>query len=131
MKLKLASLGLLALAPMAVHAELVEMQDTELAEVNGQAVTIPGIVFSRTFDVGVTTDFTPPTYDATYADVPGGVERTSSFDTNYTVTPYFSYQSTGNFTTNSYRTVDSDVDIDLWDVGYTRTRTFLWFNPER
>jgi hypothetical protein len=35
MKLKLASLGLLALAPLAAQAELVEMQDTELAAVNG------------------------------------------------------------------------------------------------
>lgn len=131
MKLKLVSLGLLALAPMAAQAEMVEMQDTELADVKGQAFTIPGILFSRTFDVGVVTDFTPPTYDATYTDVLGGVERTSHFGTNYTVSPYFKYQSTGNFTHNSYRTVDSGVDIDLWDVSYGRTRTFLWFNPER
>lgn len=39
MKLKLASLGLLALAPLAAQAELVEMQDTELAAVNGQTFT--------------------------------------------------------------------------------------------
>ena len=37
MKLKLASLGLLALAPLAAQAEMVEMQDTELADVQGQA----------------------------------------------------------------------------------------------
>lgn len=35
MKLKLASLGLLALVPMAAQAELVEMQDAEMADVNG------------------------------------------------------------------------------------------------
>lgn len=39
MKLKLASLGLLALAPLAAQAELIEMQDTEMAAVNGQGFT--------------------------------------------------------------------------------------------
>lgn len=42
MKLKLASLGLLALAPLAAQAELVEMQDTELAAVNGQGFSWSG-----------------------------------------------------------------------------------------
>ena len=36
MKLKLASLGLLALAPLAAQAEMVEMRDAELSDVNGQ-----------------------------------------------------------------------------------------------
>ena len=39
MKLKLASLGLLASVPMAAQAELVEMQDAEMADVNGQALS--------------------------------------------------------------------------------------------
>lgn len=47
MKLKLASLGLLALAPLAAQAELVEMQDTELAGVNGQGFTFD---FNLTLD---------------------------------------------------------------------------------
>ena len=47
MKLKLASLGLLALAPLAAQAELVEMQDTELAGVAGQGFTFD---FNATFD---------------------------------------------------------------------------------
>ena len=37
MKLKLASLGLLALAPLAAQAEMTEMQDAEMATVSGQA----------------------------------------------------------------------------------------------
>lgn len=37
MKLKFASLGLLALAPLAAQAEMMEMQDTEMAAVSGQA----------------------------------------------------------------------------------------------
>ena len=131
MKLKLASLGLLALAPLAAQAELIEMQDTELADVQGQAFTIPGILVSRTIDVGVDTNFTAPTYDAVYTDVPGGVKRVSTFKTKYTVTPYFSYESTGNFTGNSYRTVDSSNPFDLWDIAYTRTRIDLGFNPDR
>lgn len=45
MKLKLASLDLLALAPLAAQAELVEMQDTELSAVNGQ-VAMDGQGFS-------------------------------------------------------------------------------------
>ena len=44
MKLKLASLGLLALAPMAAQAELVEMQDAEMADVNGQGFSWSGNV---------------------------------------------------------------------------------------
>lgn len=131
MKLKLASLGLLALAPMAAQAELVEMQDTELADVQGQAFTIPGILVSRTFDVGIATSFTPPTYDATYTDVLGGVERVSTFKTKYTVTPSFTYESNGNFTNNSYRTVASSMPVDLWDIDYKRTRTNFGFNPDR
>ena len=44
MKLKLASLGLLALAPLAAQAELIEMQDTEMADVNGQGFSWSGSV---------------------------------------------------------------------------------------
>lgn len=44
MKLKLASLGLLALVPMAAQAELVEMQDAEMADVNGQGFSWNGSV---------------------------------------------------------------------------------------
>lgn len=44
MKLKLAFLGLLALAPLAAQAELVEMQDTELSGVNGQGFSWSGTV---------------------------------------------------------------------------------------
>ena len=44
MKLKLVSLGLLALAPMAAQAELVEMQDAEMADVNGQGFSWSGSV---------------------------------------------------------------------------------------
>jgi hypothetical protein len=47
MKQKLASLALLTLAPMAAHAELVEMQDAELAGVAGHGVTFD---FNFTFD---------------------------------------------------------------------------------
>jgi hypothetical protein len=47
MKQKLASLALLTLAPMAAHAELVEMQDAELAGVSGQGITFD---FNFTFD---------------------------------------------------------------------------------
>jgi len=50
MKLKLASLGLLALAPLAAQAELVEMQDTELAGVAGQGFTFD---FNATFDKAI------------------------------------------------------------------------------
>ena len=50
MKFKLASLGLLALAPLAAQAELVEMQDTELAGVAGQGVTFD---FNATFDQSI------------------------------------------------------------------------------
>ena len=131
MKLKLASVGLFALAPLAAQAELVEMNNAELATVQGQAFTIPGVLISRTFDVGVNTQFTSPTYDATYTDVPGGVERESNFVTKYTVSPFFTYTSTGNYTGNDYRTVESGIDIDVVDVNYSRTRTFLWFNPQR
>ena len=48
MKLKLVSLGLLALAPMAAQAELVELQDAEMSDVSGQAWS-----FSGDFDVSV------------------------------------------------------------------------------
>jgi hypothetical protein len=48
MKRKLISAaGLLALAPLAAQAELVAMQDSELANVSGQAFTFD---FSATFD---------------------------------------------------------------------------------
>jgi hypothetical protein len=50
MKLKLASLGLLALAPLAAQAELVEMQDTEMAGVAGQGFTFN---FNATFDESI------------------------------------------------------------------------------
>ncbi|MFZ5534281.1 MAG: DUF6160 family protein [Pseudomonadota bacterium] len=44
MKLKLASLGLLALAPLAAQAEMTEMQDAEMATVSGQAFSWSGNV---------------------------------------------------------------------------------------
>lgn len=48
MKHKLISVaGLLALAPLAAQAELVAMQDSELANVSGQAFTFD---FNATFD---------------------------------------------------------------------------------
>lgn len=52
MKRKLIpALGLLALAPLAAQAELVEMQDTELADVSGQQA-LAGVTFNfnATFD---------------------------------------------------------------------------------
>lgn len=107
------------------------MNNAELATVQGQAFTIPGVFINRTFDVGVNTVFTPPTYDATYNDVSGGVERESSFVTQYTVSPFFTHTSTGNFTGNGYRTVRSGVDIDVLDGNYSRARTFLWFSTGR
>ena len=50
MKLKLASLGLLALTPLAAQAELVEMQDAEMSGVNGQGFTFD---FNATFDQAI------------------------------------------------------------------------------
>ena len=48
MKHKFISIaGLLALAPLAAQAELVAMQDSELANVSGQAFTFD---FNATFD---------------------------------------------------------------------------------
>ena len=44
MKLKLASLGLLAMAPLAAQAEMTEMQDAEMATVSGQAFSWSGNV---------------------------------------------------------------------------------------
>ncbi|MDY6955536.1 MAG: hypothetical protein SVO96_01490 [Pseudomonadota bacterium] len=121
------------MAPLAAQAELVEMNNAELATVQGQAFTIPlpGTFVTRTLEVGVDTEFTPPTYEHDYVDVAGGVQRDSSFKTKYTVSPYFNYTSTGNITGNDYRTVESGTDIDVVDVNYSRTRTFLWFNPHR
>ena len=50
MKMKLASLGLLALAPLAAQAEMTEMQDAEMAAVSGQAFSWSGNVdFSATW----------------------------------------------------------------------------------
>ncbi|MDY6955538.1 MAG: hypothetical protein SVO96_01500 [Pseudomonadota bacterium] len=50
MKMKLVSLGLLALAPLAAQAELVEMQDTELADVKGQQAFLGGFSWSGNVD---------------------------------------------------------------------------------
>lgn len=52
MKQKLLSLSLLALAPMAAQAELVEMQDTELSDVRGNQG------FSFNLDNTISFDFT-------------------------------------------------------------------------
>lgn len=50
MKLKLTPLSLLALAPLAAQAELVEMQNTELAGVAAQGFTFD---FNATFDQSI------------------------------------------------------------------------------
>ena len=132
MKTKLMLLALLAAAPMASQAAMVEMNETELSDVSGQAsFTIPGLLMDRTVEFGVKDTFVAPDYKREYKDVLGGVERTSGIGTSYTVEPYFKYESTGNWTGNSYRTVDSKVPFDVWDINYSRVRTDLAFNPDR
>ena len=131
MKLKsLSVLGLLAAAPMASQAAMVEMNETELSDVSGQA-GFSGLLFnySATFDWKPA--YSAPSRDVTYTDISGGVQRETKITSSLGFTPTLNLGIAGNFTGNDYKLVEDSLPISVYDIDFTRTRSRFLFNPDR
>jgi len=131
MKLKsLSVLGLLAATPMASQAAMVEMNETELSDVSGQA-SISGLLFNYSADFNWNPAYSAPNRNVTYTDISGGVERETEITGSLGFTPTLNLGIAGNFTGNDYLLVEDSLPISVYNIDFTRTRTRLLFNPQR
>ena len=114
MRLKQMSLLALLAAPLTSQAALVEMADSELSAVNGQAM-FSGLLFnySAMFDLesflhcaGLRCDHDP---------VPGGVQVDTYFSAGWEIFPSWSVGVTGKYSGNTYYTKSG-----YWQLGSYR-----------
>ena len=131
MKLKaLSVLGLLAAAPMASHAAMVEMNETELSDVSGQA-GFSGLLFDYSAEFKWYPAYSAPSRDVTYTDIPGGVQRETEITSSLGFTPTLNLGIAGKFTGNDYKLVEDSLPISVYNIDFTRTRSRFLFNPDR
>jgi hypothetical protein len=131
MKLKsLSVLGLLAAAPMASQAAMVEMNETELSDVSGQA-GFSGLLFNYSAEFEWNPAYSAPSRDVTYTDIPGGVQRETEVTGSLGFTPTLNLGITGKFTGNYYSVVKDSIPISVFNIDFTRTRSHYLFNPQR
>ncbi|HET7687315.1 MAG TPA: DUF6160 family protein [Candidatus Macondimonas sp.] len=131
MKLKsLSVLGLLAAAPMASQAAMVEMNETELSDVSGQA-SISGLLFNYSADFNWNPAYSAPSRDVNYSDISGGVQRETKITSSLGFTPTLNLGIAGNFTGNDYVVVEDSLPISVYNIDFTRTRSHYLFNPQR
>ena len=124
MKLKsLSVLGLLAAAPMASQAAMVEMNETELSEVNGQAM-LSGYLFDYSASFAWNPSYSAPDYNVTRTAVLGGVQRDSSFSVGWEVFPSWNFGVTGNHSGTPYVSTSISSNWDPIDISYSRSRIF-------
>ncbi|MGB5233706.1 MAG: DUF6160 family protein [Candidatus Macondimonas sp.] len=126
MKLKsLSVLGLLAAAPMASQAAMVEMNETELSDVSGQAM-FPGLLFNYSATYHWNPAYWNGTdFDVTTTPVLGGVQVNTSFSTNYEILPSWNVGITGKYSGTHYYTRSGSANWDPIDFSWSNTRTFL------
>ncbi len=124
MKLKsLSVLGLLAAAPMASQAAMVEMNETEMSDVSGQA-GFSGVLFNYSASFDWNPYYIAPNYDVTYTRVPGGVQRDSSFVVNWEVWPTWTFGVTGKYSGTPYVSTSGSGYWDPIDTFYANSHTF-------
>jgi|GEM_PF-1258554 len=124
MKLKsLSVLGLLAAAPMASQAAMVEMNETEMSAVNGQAM-LSGHLFDYSASFAWNPSYSAPDYDVTHTAVLGGVQRDSSFSVGWEIFPSWTFGVTGKYSDTPYYTKSGSANWDPIDFGWSNTRTF-------
>lgn len=123
MSLKHMSLMVLLAAPMATQAAMVEMNETELSAVNGQAM-FSGHLFDYSATFALNPYYTAPDYDVTYSPVMGGVQRDSSFYVNWEVNPSWTFGVTGKYSGTPYVSTSGSGNWDPIDISYFRSRTF-------
>jgi hypothetical protein len=127
MRLKHMSLLALLAAPLTSHAALVEMADSELSAVNGQAM-FPGLLFNYSATFNWNPSYTAPDFEVESEPVPGGVEVITSFVTNWQVLPTWSVGVTGKYSGNTYYTKNGSGEFDPIDINWTNTRSFIPFH---
>ena len=124
MKLKsLSLLGLLATAPMASQAAMVEMNETEMSDVSGQ-VGLSGLLFNYSASFAWNPSYSAPHYDADRTAVLGGVQRDSTFSVKAGMSPSWTFGVTGKYSGTPYVGTDASATVDFVDISYARSRIF-------
>lgn len=127
MSLKHMSLMVLLAAPMATQAAMVEMNETELSAVNGQAM-FSGLLFNSSATLDWNPSYTAPDFDVTTTPVSGGVQVDTSFITNWEVFPSWSVSIAGKHSGNTYYTSGGSGNWDPIDIEWSNTRIFTPFH---
>jgi hypothetical protein len=123
----LLMLGLLAAAPLTSQAALVEMADSELSAVNGQAM-FSGLLFNYSATFGLNPSYSAPDFDVTTTPVLGGVQVDTSFYTGWEIFPSWNVGITGKRSGNTYYTSGGNGNWDPIDFGWSNTRIFTPFH---
>ena len=124
MKLKsLSVLGLLAATPMASQAAMVEMNETELSDVSGQAM-FSGRLFNFSASFDLDPSYYAPNFSVYTAPVLGGVEVNTGFYVGWEIYPSWSVGVTGKYSGTPYYTKSGSANWDPIDFSWSNTRTF-------
>lgn len=119
----LSALGLLAIAPVT-HAAMHEMNDAELAAVDGQAM-LSGRLFNYSTSFAWNPDYSAPDFDVTTTPVLGGVQVDTGFSVNWEVFPTWSFGVTGKYSGTPYYTTSGSGNWDPIDFSWSNRRTFI------
>lgn len=123
MRLKQMSLLALLAAPLTSQAALVEMADSELSAVNGQAM-LSGRLFNYSAMFDLNPDYSAPDFDLTATPVTGGVQVDTYFSAGFEIFPSWSVGITGKHSGNTYYTKSGYGNWDPIDIYWSNTRTF-------
>lgn len=130
MRLKQLSLLALLAAPLTSQAALVEMADSELSAVNGQAQAMfPGLLFNYSAEFHWNpASWNGTDFDMTTTPVTGGVQVDTSFSTNYEIFPSWSFGIAGKHSGNTYYNKSGYGNWDPIEILWSNSRTFTPFH---
>lgn len=127
MRLKQLSLLALLAAPLTSQAALVEMADSELSAVNGQAM-FSGKLFNYSATFGLNPSYSAPDFDVTTTPVTDGVQVDTYFSAGWEIYPSWSVGVTGKYSGNTYYTSGGSGNWDPIDIYWSNTRIFTPFH---
>lgn len=120
----LSALALLAATPLASQAAMVEMNDTELSTVQGQAM-YSGWLFDYSASVAWNPSYSAPDFDVSTTPILGGVQVDTSFSTGWEIFPTWNFGITGKRSGTPYYTKSGSANWDPIDFSWSNSRAFI------
>ncbi|MDY6956171.1 MAG: hypothetical protein SVO96_04750 [Pseudomonadota bacterium] len=127
MSLKHMPLIALLAAPVVAQAAMVELNEAELSDVNGQA-SYSGVLFNYAASAAWNPSYTAPYFNVTTSPVLGGVEIDTSAGVNWEVFPSWNFSMTGKNSGNTYVSKAGSGNWDPIDLSWSNTHTFTLFH---